>query len=183
MCRLIDVGYFVGPVSLLAPKRPYNAAVSITSSQEPSLVRSILVSQKEVQNIIIGLREAAVQMASQDSTEAILGLRQARRLVVDYSPSELAPHLEDYELGNIYFLRKILGDVWTNIGTDATFDIDDVERYICEVARSISTFITSLQEPSSGRQGDPFLLVSKVIRAYTQAIDAIGRLQSHKAKL
>jgi hypothetical protein len=131
-----------------------------------------LITPQEASRIIGKLREAATEMDSPDPVISVGELQKARAAIVDHPASEFAPYVSDRWLAALYLTRKFLGDVWVNLGTDATFAIEDVETYLHDLARSLSDFLRFALIQGDSRDPDLFSLTSRVVRSYARIINA-----------
>lgn len=132
------------------------------------------------ERVLHELTEAAVLMARSAPSDAIAGLRRARAVVVDHHPSEFWDGSDD-GLMVIYLTRKILGDIWVNLGTDATFSVEDVEEPLTELANALSVFLQSALRLGGHRNSDTYSAAIKVVRIYVSAIHAAERSRNRVA--
>ena len=70
-------------------------------------------------------REELLEMANRMTNGEIESLRKLREKVVDIDLTQLAPKIEDTLFGAIFFCKKITGDIWANLFTDASFEFDE----------------------------------------------------------
>ncbi|MBZ5529748.1 MAG: hypothetical protein LAN71_17865 [Acidobacteriia bacterium] len=70
-------------------------------------------------------REELFEMANRMTNGEIESLRKLRKTVVDLDLTQLSPKIEDTLFGAIFFSKKITGDIWANLFTDASFEFDE----------------------------------------------------------
>lgn len=70
-------------------------------------------------------REELFEMANHMTNGEIESLRKLRKKVVDLDLTQLSPKIEDKLFGAIFFSKKITGDIWANLFTDASFEFDE----------------------------------------------------------
>jgi len=70
-------------------------------------------------------REELFEMANRMTNGEIESLRQLRKKVVDLDLTQLSTKIEDTLFGAIFFSKKITGDIWANLFTDASFEFDE----------------------------------------------------------
>lgn len=126
------------------------------------------LSQKTAEEVLCKLRSAVKYM--QQPGNEIDGLLVVRGLLVDHPASEFALHLDRQTVAMLYLVRKLLADVWVNLGTDATFDLETVEAQLRDISRCLASFMQlRLSEPEDSSK-QAWIVLTKVIESYHGAL-------------
>lgn len=88
------------------------------------------------------IRENLLETARRMANKEIGSLRELRKMVVDQDLTKAAAIADDKLFLALYLSKKITGDVWANLFTDASFEFDeekiqDFKVWLGEAVRGI----------------------------------------------
>jgi len=129
------------------------------------------LSQDEIYKLLNKFRFKALEIL--ESEGKIDGLLEIRGLIVDHPSSEFAPYVNDHTLTILYLVRKILADVWVNLGTDATYDLIAVENELTQFSYQLANFVQIALSDKNESDERVWRSFSKVVRSYCEAIESI----------
>jgi len=85
-------------------------------------------------------REDLLKIARRMANGEVEGLRDLRREIVDLDLPDEASSTDDALFLALYFAKRLTGDVWENLATDASFDLpreDKLERFTISFGEAI----------------------------------------------
>ncbi len=71
------------------------------------------------------MREELLEIAGRMANKEAEGLRDLRKKIVDRDLPEEASKVDDALFLALYLAKRLTGDVWENLATDASFDFDE----------------------------------------------------------
>ncbi len=99
------------------------------------------------------IREEILEIAGRMANEEVQGLCDLRKKIVDLDLPEEASKVDDALFLALYLGKRLTGDVWENLATDASFDFDEDQ---------LKTFVISsgeaLQSILSNDTGDHIII-------------------------
>ncbi len=131
------------------------------------------LSQQDVDNILSRLRSKSAEI--QKSSGKLDGLLDIRAAMVDHPPLDFAPYVDDHTLAALYLIRKLIADVWVNLGTDATFDLESIEKEMKDFAIQLAKFLQLALAGEKENPGQTWLAYSELVRSYTRALGSVEK--------
>jgi hypothetical protein len=89
-------------------------------------------------------REELMEIARRMSNSEIEALRDLRRKVVDLDLPDEAARVDNALFLALYLAKRLTGDVWENLATDASFDFDEdtLKRFTISLGEAIQNILS-----------------------------------------
>jgi hypothetical protein len=129
------------------------------------------LNQEEIQQKLLQVQIKTNEMLEEG--REIKNLLEIRRLLVDFSIVEIAPFVDSHTLTVIYLVKKILADVWVNLGTDATFEMKEVKNELTSFAYHLARFLQAAFAEPTPELERLWLNLTEMIQNYTDALESV----------